>query len=671
MCGLAGIIGEPQGGDIRRMTGTLVHRGPDDEGYFISGQARLGHRRLIVIDRESGQQPMRTPDGRYALVFNGEIYNFCDLKHELESYGAQFRTRSDTEVLLAAYAHWGRASVERLRGMFAFAVWDAKERILFAARDRLGVKPFYYAQIGSTLLFASEMKALLEHPAVERELDDLALDDYLTYLYVPAPRTIFRQIRELPPACWLEWSAGRVSTGEYWDAKFCDSAPISGGGGTQNTAAGSQMSIQPDGKGLRKAAGELKHLLEEAVRVRLVSDVPLGVFLSGGLDSGSIAALAAQQADSPLRTFTIGFTEGGKRYDERAYARRVSEAIGADAREQMVDAGAAELLPQVTRQFDEPFGNPTSLLSYQLSSAARQHMTVALSGDGGDEALLGYPRYQGMALAEWYRRAPALARQTLGQIAGYAANRWNERANGNHFRRRLREFLGAGTLASEQMYFEWVSYFSRELRQRLYTPEFNGRLSGYDSSQFLENLFKKSGAAEMVDRVNYADLHSFLPYNVLRYSDRMSMAHGLEVRCPFTDHRLVEFLARVPWRYKLRITKSKCLLREGARSWLPGTILKRPKLGFNPPMGLWMQSRLQPLLDSYLAPARIRQRGYFRPEVIQRLIADQSSGRRDWSLHLWALISFEEWHRQYLDPRPAPLRAPVRTRSVSRTLQPA
>ena len=642
MCGIAGIIGETQGGDIRLMTGTLVHRGPDGEGYFLSSQAQLGHRRLSVIDIETGRQPMTTADGRYTIVFNGEIYNFRDLKRALEQRGVRFQTRSDTEVLLEAYAHWGRSAIEKFRGAFAFAIWDEKERRLFAARDRLGVRPFYYAQPGMTLLFASEMKALLAHPAINRKLNPAALDDYLSYLYIPAPHTIFQDIRELPPAYWLEWQGGQLRAERYWDVVF-----------------------KPEKKTSQECVEELRQTLRQAVEVRLASEVPLGVFLSGGLDSSSIAALMGQQLTGPVKAFTIGFDEGGKRYDERAHAREVSKAIGADAHERTIQDGSAELLPKATQYFDEPFGNPTSLLIYQLSEAGKRHLTVALSGDGGDEVLLGYPRYRGAMLAEWYRKAPGLLRR----IVARGAVHWAEPANGNHFRRRAREFLTASCLSPERMYADWVSYFDRCLRQRLYTPEFKRQLSDYDSSHFLVSLFKKSGTADFVDRVNYVDLHSFLPYNLLRCSDRMSMAHGLEIRCPFTDHVLIESLARMPWRYKLRVTENKCLLRKAARDWLPKRILRRPKTGLNPPMGLWMQGRLRSLLHTYLAPEQIRQRGYFRPETVQELISDHLNGQRDNSLHLWALISFEEWHRQYLDS--AYSRPISRDKSTSPILQPA
>ena len=622
MCGIAGIAGQNNGELIRPMTGTQVHRGPDGEGFYFEECVSLGHRRLSIIDLDAGKQPMSTADGRYTIVFNGEVYNFRELRQELQARGARFRTRSDTEVLLEAYAAWGSEVLTKLRGMFAFAIWDKHDRTLFAARDRLGVKPFYYARIGSGLAFASEMKALLVHPDVKRELDFTALDDFLTYLYVPAPGTIFKGISELPPGHRLEWRAGRTRVERYWDVEF-----------------------QPENGNIEEFVMEIEETLREAVGVRLVSDVPLGVFLSGGLDSSTVAALMAEQLSSPVQAFTLGFLEGGNRYSEWEYARVVAAAIKAEARQLTILAKSGELLPTVTRHFDEPFGNPTSLLVYQLSEAGRRHVTVALVGDAGDEVFLGYPRYQGTLLAERYRRAPAFLRRA----AAHGAELLSEAGDGNHFKRRLREFLIGSCHSPEQMYFEWISYFSPEQRRRLYSAEIQRELGDYDSSQFLKKLFERSRASELMDRINYADLHSFLPYNLLRYSDRMSMAHGLEIRCPFTDHKLIELLARVPAQYKIKGNQTKLLLRGAARKWLPRSILERKKLGLNPPMGLWLRGKLRCLLEEYLAPDQVRKRGYFRPEAVAELIDDHLNGHRDYSLHLWALISFEEWHRQYLD----------------------
>jgi asparagine synthase (glutamine-hydrolysing) len=641
MCGLAGIAGQSNKDAIQEMTRQLAHRGPDGEGFYFTEGVALGHRRLSVIDLETGHQPMTTPDGRHTIVFNGEIYNFPELRKELESRGTRFRTRSDTEVLLEAYAAWGNDAVRKLRGMFAFAVWDAANRQLFAARDRLGLKPLYFAEVRGSLIFASEMKGLLAHPEIPREIDLLALDDFLTYLYVPAPRTIFRRIQELPPGHWLEWQDDHLRVSRYWDLTFTPK-------------------IQPPQDHLE----EVQALLAEAVRVHLASDVPLGVFLSGGLDSSVVTALMARSQSAQVSAFTLGFRDGEHRYSEWEYARTVAEAVGAHTRELIVPAESAALLSSVTRHFDEPFGNPTSLLIYQLSQLARQYVTVAMVGDGGDEVFLGYPRYRGVMFAEQYRRVPRVLRNIASGIAQYLP----EPGNGNHFPRRLREFTEGSHHLPERMYFQWISYFSSGLRRRLYSPALTHELSDYDSSEFLMALFRRCGPVDGIDRVNYVDLHSFLPFNILRYADRMSMAHGLELRAPFIDHRLIEKMASVPWRYKLRGNQTKVILRKAAEKLLPPKILARGKLGLNPPMGLWLRGRLKHLLEEYLSPHQVRQRGYFRPEVVQELIHDHHSGRRDYSLHLWALISFEEWHRQYLDVKPNPLSTIARTEIHDRSL---
>jgi asparagine synthase (glutamine-hydrolysing) len=633
MCGIAAIAGLEDRGAIHAMTRSLAHRGPDGEGYYFDRELALGHRRLSVIDPEGGRQPMTTQDGRFILAFNGEIYNFRELRRELEATGWCFRTRSDTEVLLASWAAWGREALEKLRGMFAFAVWDRDERSLFAARDRLGLKPLYWTEAAGGLLLASEMKGLLAHPLVDRALDLTALDDFLTYLYVPAPKTIFRGIHELPPAHWLEWRPGRGSTsvriGRYWDVRF-DPRPVP----------------------LGESVEALQALLQEAVSLRLESDVPLGVFLSGGLDSSTILAVAARRLSEPVRAFTLDFP--GSRYSELAQARRVAQAVGAASHELTLPSlppsleDPEALLSEVTRHFDEPFGNPTSLLIYQLSRLSRRQVTVALVGDGGDEVLLGYPRYRGAVLADRCRHIP----EPLRRLAARGAAHLSEPGDGNHFNRRLREFAAGACQPPDRMYFDWVSYFPLELRRRLYRPQLALELSDYDSSAFLLDLFRHAPAADFIDRINYVDLHSFLPCNLLRYTDRMSMAHGLEIRAPFTDHRLIEFLTQVPWRHKLRGSETKFLLRRAAASWVPRQVLRRSKLGLNPPMGLWLRGYLRPLLDEYLSTERLRRRGYFRPETVREIIRDHLDGRRDYSLHLWALVSFEAWHRQYLDSKP-------------------
>ncbi len=627
MCGITGAVPGIDRERLRAMTATLAHRGPDGEGYFSTPEASLGHRRLAIIDLPGGAQPMTTPDGRHTLIYNGEIYNFPALRAELEAEGVAFRTRSDTEVLLHAVARWGVKALERLRGMFAFAVWDGGRRSLLLARDRLGLKPLYYAVIGGRLLFASEMKALLAHPEVPRRLNPQAVDDFLTYLYIPAPQTIFEGIHELPPAHWLEWRDGMLRLERYWDAL-----------------------PEPAEKPESELRDELLATLDEAVRLRLISDVPLGAFLSGGIDSSSIVALMARATREPVRSFSLGFGTGEEHYSELEYARLVSTRYETLHRELQIRPQCADLLPRMVAHFDQPFGNPTALLIYQLSELTRRHVTVALAGDAGDEVFLGYPRYQGVRLRGQVDWIPRSVRRALAWVASGIS----EDANGFHARRRLREFLGTAGQPWQQAYAEWVGYFSAPMRDALYEGEFRSHVGGYRAEQFLESRFECVRHAAPLDQASYVDLHTFLPFNLLAYGDRMSMAHSLEVRLPFTDHRLVELAMRLPPETKLRGRESKYLLRQAVRSLLPPEVLARPKLGLNPPLGIWLRGELVPLLDRYLSPEAVRQRGWFRPEAVTQLLAEFRAGRRDYSLHLWSLLVLEEWCRQYLDRAATP-----------------
>jgi asparagine synthase (glutamine-hydrolysing) len=609
---------------MRRMTERLAHRGPDGEGYFLTPEASLGHRRLAIIDVPGGAQPMTTADGRFTIIFNGEIYNFRKLRAELEAEGAKFRTRSDTEVLLETLARWGaEETLGKLRGMFAFAVWDAERQAMLLARDRLGVKPLYYTLAGGRLLFASEIKALLEHPEVPRRLNAAAVDDFLTYLYVPAPQTIFEGIQELPPAHWLRWEKGWATTGRYWDARPGGAPPV-------DTAA----------EGL---AEELRRELDTAVRLRLVSDVPLGAFLSGGIDSSSIVALMARASAKTVRSFSLGFGEGAEHYTELNYARKIARRYNTEHTELEIHPQCAELLPKMVAQFDEPFGNPTALLIYQLAELTRKYVTVALAGDAGDEVFLGYPRYRGVRLRRYLDLFPRAARRAMGKLA----QNLSENANGFHARRRMREFLSTAGVTWQKAYASWVSYFTPDMRRELYTDEFRAAVGGYDSSAVLEQPFARVKDCAPLDQVSYVDLHTFLPFNLLEYGDRMSMAHALEMRLPFTDHKLVEFSMRLPADLKLRGRRTKFLLREAARPLLPREILERPKLGLNPPLGMWLQRELAPLTEKYLSEEAVRRRGWFRAEAVGQLLQDFRSGQRDYSLHLWGLLVLEEWARQY------------------------
>jgi asparagine synthase (glutamine-hydrolysing) len=626
MCGIAGYLGMEQPGLGAEMAELLRHRGPDEGGEVVL-DARdghvcvLAHRRLSVIDVPGGRQPQTSEDGSVQVVFNGEIYNFRALRSELEAAGHVFRTRSDTEAIVHLYEEHGDDLVHHLRGMFAFALWDARRRRLLLARDRLGVKPLYYAlpeSGGVTLAFASELKSLLRVPGVSRQLDLESLAAYLAYLYVPHPRTAVLGARRLPPGHLLVAANGRVDVKPYWR-------------------------LDPDAQA-EPDPGRLWELVAEAVDLRLVADVPLGSFLSGGIDSSSIVS-AATAAQGPLDTFTVVFPRPEEHlYDERDDARTVATAFGSRHHELEARADARELLPEIVRHFDEPFGNPTALLVYELARLTREHVKVALAGDGADELFAGYPRFRGLAAASWYRRVPAPVRA----LAAAGARAMPESTRGRHSLRRAREFALAPVESPESAYLSWITYFDRERRDDLLAADVRERLrESPPPERFVLDLFERAPRGDLVNRLSHVELQSFLPCNVLEYGDRMSMAHGLEVRAPFTDHRLVEHVAALPGSAKLRRGRSKAILRDAAGSHLPARPLAKRKVGFNPPLGVWLNGELAPLVASHLSREAVEARGLFRPEAVARLVDSLRSGRRDVSLHVWSLIVLEQWQREY------------------------
>lgn len=622
MCGIAGIAGRPDAALIRAMTDTLVHRGPDGEGQYTDDAVSLGHRRLSIIDLAGGAQPMAYAGGRYQIVYNGEVYNFQELRRELEGCGHVFQTRSDTEVLLAAYAQWGEACVERFRGMFAFALWDRHEKRLFLARDPVGVKPLYYAETGGALYFASEMKALLICPGIDRALDLESLDDYLTYLYTVPPRTIYRGIKQLPPGHCASWNNGQLTVRRYW-------MPACGEGWDSRSEA--------------DLIEEIDARLANILALYRVADVPLGAFLSGGLDSAAITRYLAEQGAAPM-TFTVGFGAEGALYDESAEARALAALLGTRHHELTVTPAVAELLPRMVGHFDEPFGNPTALLTWSICELVREHVTVVLSGDGGDEAFGGYPRYRGAAWAEQYRKVPGLLRRTL---LNPLVQLLPESVSGFHTLRRLREF-SAGTLSDPvDMYACWVGYYSLQERGELYTGEVSAALTGRDSRDYIRGLALESGADDPVSRAMYVDCMSFLPNNVLQYGDRMSMAHSLEVRVPLADPDLLSFLLGVPGRLKIKGGRGKRLLRGVLSKYLPPEVVNRRKAGFNPPMGVWLNGPLREVVQDFLSPEALIQGGLFNPVAVARMLEDHRRARRDYTWHLWALIVFEQWRRLY------------------------
>ncbi len=626
MCGIVGLSTPLDRELLSTMTAALAHRGPDADGIALLDGMGLGHRRLKVIDlTETGAQPMSSPDGRLTIVFNGEIYNFRELRTTLEKEGHQFRGRSDTEVLLAAFDAWGPDFVSRLNGMFAFAIWNRDTRTLFLARDRLGVKPLYYIADENRIAFASELKSLLRLPWLEKKLSLDALNFYLTYLYTPPEQSIFETIQKLPQAHTLTWQAGRpLRLEQYW-------------------AAPTPMDL-PDcaEPGLVE---ECLERLEAAVESRLVSDAPLGAFLSGGIDSSAIVALMAKKASGRVRTFTIGFGPEAKLYDERSQAKAVADHFNTEHTEIEIRPNLLEILPKAIRHFDEPFGNPTALLTYALSQETKRHVTVALSGDGGDEVFGGYPRYKGMVMAERLQRLPRFVRRALAPFALLIP----ENSRGWHTPRRVREFLSSLALTPDAMYLSWVGYYSLAQRSRLLLPDVQKALKSPLAApeQFMAALFASRAENSFFHRARNADLYSFLPGNVLTYGDRMSSAHGLEVREPLLDHRLLEFMCRLPVRYHIGENGQKSLFKKAMQEILPESVLKRPKLGFNPPMGLWINEALKGLVDDTLSPETLRRRNLLDPALVGELLKAHRTGTRDHSLPLYALLNLELWLREY------------------------
>jgi asparagine synthase (glutamine-hydrolysing) len=640
MCGIYGQIDKSPA--VAECGLSMSHRGPDDAGtqdFQITGSPQwvtLSHRRLSIIDLSTaGHQPMTNEDGTVWIVFNGEIYNFLELRGQLIAAGHQFRSKTDTEVILHGYEQWGDDVVKKLRGMFAFAIWDGRRRRMLLARDRVGKKPLFYHYDGHRLFFGSEIKSILATGEVRAELDPVALHDYLTYLYFPPLRTAFKGIAKLPPATCMAVNAmpgGRLEMKQwsYWD-------PVE---------AAAAAEISP-----KDAIEKTRTLLEEAVRIRLISDVPLGIFLSGGLDSSTITALAARQCTEPVQTFSIGFHDS-KFYDELPYANMVAQAFHTDHHVLEPNADCAMLLTKVIRHFDEPFGNPTAILEYILTKLMREHVTVALSGDGGDELFGGYTRYAGARLAGYYQHLPRFVRQGL---VSRLSTLMHDDTNGRHGFRRLREFAQSARMPLEDMYLNWIGYFSEDEKHDLYTPSFAAQVQGRDSGDFLRELFRRGAQLDPLNRLGYVDLASFLSCNCLEYGDRMSMANSLEVRCPFSDQDLVEFALGLPAKMKLRGLDTKWIVKEAMRGILPAEILRRKKMGFSPPLPRWINQELKPLLAGMLDPAAIERRGIFRADSVARLLRDHSEQKRDNSMQIWALLMIEVWQRMYLDGESEPM----------------
>jgi asparagine synthase (glutamine-hydrolysing) len=631
MCGIAGRLNFISGAPVdealvRRMSDLLAHRGPDGNGVYVQGPVGLGHRRLAIIDLSpGGRQPMGTDDGRLWITYNGEIYNFAALRAELEAHGHRFRSQSDTEVILAAYRAFGVDCLTRLRGMFAFALWDAETHTLLLARDRVGKKPLHYWLDEHGLAFASEPKAFLADPSFKPQPNLEAIWHYLTYQYVPSPLSAFQGVRKLPPAHYLLVRDGQVSVERYWKLRYVPKRHL-----TEEAAA-----------------DEFLHRLREAVRLRLISDVPLGAFLSGGIDSASVVALMAELGPGSVKTFSVGFEE--KEYDELAYARLVAQRYGTDHREFVVRPHAVEMFPKLVWHYNEPYADSSAIPTYYLAQLTRRHVTVALCGDGGDESFAGYERYVANTLASRCEWLPRWVRRGGAALLGALPSA----AHGRGLVARAQRFAEALALPPERRYAQWMSHFQPGLKRQLCTDEFRRAVGERDSVALLLDAYRASDAPDFVDATLDVDVNTYLPEDLLVKVDIATMAHGLEGRSPFLDHDVMEFCASLPSDLKLRGLTTKYLLKRAVRNLLPVQVIERPKMGFGVPLDHWFRQELREMAYDVLLSASSVGRGYFRRDIVERLLDEHVRGRRRWHYQLWNLLVLESWHRMFLDGHPA------------------
>jgi asparagine synthase (glutamine-hydrolysing) len=643
VCGIAGRLNFRTGapvdpGILHGMGDLLAHRGPDGEGFWHQEAVGLAHRRLAIVDlSDAARQPMTAEDPRVRVVCNGEIYNFRELRMELESRGHRFRTRSDTEVLLAAYAAYGLDCLSRLRGMFAFALWDGGRRRLLLARDRTGKKPLYYRLDGDGIAFASEPKAFLADPSFEARPDVAALSDYLTYHYVPAPGSAFAGVRRVPPAHYLVVEDGQVRLERYWRLRYQPKRQLSEG----------------------DAAAELLARLRDAVRCRLVADVPLGAFLSGGIDSSTVVALMAEAGAAPVRTFSIGFEE--REYDELPYARLVARRYGTDHHEFVVRPEAVDVLPRLVWHYNEPYADSSAIPTFYLAELTRRHVTVALNGDGGDENLAGYRRHLAGRLAERYA---GLARPLQRPLAALLAA---VPAPGRGMAAYARRFLAGLGDPPARRYARWASHLDPALKWELTTEEFRRAAGDRDSLEHLTDAFRHAEGSDLIDATLAGDVETYLPDDLLVKVDIATMAHGLEGRSPFLDHDLMEFCASLPSDLKLHGLTTKYLLKRALRGLLPAPVIDRPKQGFAVPIDRWLRGELRTMAHDVLLDARTLRRGYFHERVVRRLLEEHGRGVRGWHAQLWSLLVLELWHRMFVDRRPAaaPPLVPVTVRGAA------
>ncbi|MFA5142614.1 MAG: asparagine synthase (glutamine-hydrolyzing) [Candidatus Omnitrophota bacterium] len=627
MCGICGIINNRPGiageNAVRAMSDKLIHRGPDDAGIYRDKaslpEAVLGHRRLSIIDLSPrGHQPMSNEDGTIWLVMNGEIYNYRELKLELEAKGHKFSSNTDTETVVHLYEEYGEECVTRLRGMFAFAVWDAGKKMLMAARDRVGKKPLVYYHDGGTFCFASELASLLASGLIKTDINHEAIDNYLTLGYIPAPLTAYRRILKLPPAHILTFRDNKVTIKRYWELDYSNKIKITEG----------------------EAAEEVLKLLREAVKIRLYSDVPLGAFLSGGIDSSAVVALMSRVSPARVKTFSIGFEE--KAYNELSYARSVAERFGTEHHEFIVRPDAMAILPALVERYGEPYADSSCIPTYYVAKETKRYVTVALNGDGGDESFAGYERYQAMIASKIYRIVP----QPLRKVFKGAMQALPGSMDYKNNLIRIQRFLEGVELPTLQRYARWVSIFNPGIKDTMYTAEFKAGLSGEGHLGLLRPYIEGSGKIDLLDRILMADVNTYLPDDLLVKVDIASMANSLEARSPFLDHKLMEFAAALPPQYKMRNFVKKHILKKALKGLVPAGNLHRRKMGFGMPVGAWFRGELKGFVRDTILSGNSFCSLYFNGEAVRKMIDDNAEMKRDHTYRLWALLMLELWYQK-------------------------
>ncbi|HEX2268674.1 MAG TPA: asparagine synthase (glutamine-hydrolyzing) [Pyrinomonadaceae bacterium] len=626
MCGIVGLVrndGKPvDEALLARMNEAIRHRGPDEDGFYVNGSVGLAMRRLAIIDLKGGQQPIHNQDRTAWIVFNGEIYNYLELREKLEKLGHTFYTNSDTEAIVHAYDQYGVDCPKHLRGMFAFAIWNERDRELFLARDRVGKKPLLYAQVNGQLIFGSEFSALLLHPEISREIEPEALDYYLSFMCIPAPLTAYRAIRKLEPGHWLRWRKGEIEIQRYWQPDFTKKLDI----------------------GEEEAGERTVEILREAVRVRLMSEVPLGAFLSGGIDSSAVVALMSQESSERVKTFSIGFDE--QDFSELHHARRIAEHVGADHHEFIVRPDAVEVLPMLVEHYGEPYADSSAVPTYYVAKETRKHVTVALNGDGGDESFAGYDRYIAMGLTEKYRRLPEFLRES---VIKETINLLPSSPTKRSMVRSAQRMLEGVSRPRVARYTHWVSVFNEETKKPLYSDLFREQTQQADATGLLETWFKRANGIGILDAMLLTDQMTYLPNDLLVKVDIATMAVSLEARSPFLDHHVIEFAASLPQKLKLRRLTSKYLLKKVLRKLLPSENLNRRKMGFGVPIGHWFRGKMQPFLREVILSDKALRRGLFKPEAVRQLVELHVRGERDYSHQLWTLLMLELWFNRFID----------------------